>query len=83
MKTSESKSRSGYSQRPTRKGKWFAVQTDFSPTGTSVTVESSEPVNWHSIQGTPSHLFPGMPAQIEELDCHAHVFDDLGPLLTS
>lgn len=40
------------------KGKWFAVQMDLSPRGTLVTVKSSEPMIWHSIPSTPSHLSP-------------------------
>lgn len=40
----------------TCKGKWFVVQIDLSPRGTLVTVNSSEPMIWHSIPSTLSHL---------------------------
>lgn len=40
----------------TCKGKWFAVQIDLSPRGTLITVNSSEPMIWHSIPSTLSHL---------------------------
>ena len=82
MKTSESKSRSGYSQRPHVEREMVSCANGISPTGTSVTFESSKPVAQHSISGTHSYLSPGMSILVVELDCHAQVFNDLSPRLT-
>lgn len=81
MKTSDSKSRSGYSQRPHMKGKWFVVRMVFFPTGTSVMVKGSEPMTQHFIPGTPSHSSPGMRARIVKL-LSCSWSDDPRPFLT-